>query len=127
MKYIFFIIPSILSIPYNSICKMNEIFNKTLKKCVNSSMYNITYANYYNNDTIDSSHRILQRDTTEDLVAQRLARVAQPTWPIKIIKIEHFSNMGEIHRNDDIYFYYLIVAICYIAYCNRNRINNFLR
>ena len=123
MKYIFFIIPSILSIPYNSICKMNEIFNKTLKKCVNSSMYNITYENDYNNDTIDSSHRILQRVANDAMVASQ-SRVTLPmVWRRK----EHFSNMGEIHRNDDIYFYYLIVAIGYIAYCNRNRINNFLR
>ena len=34
MKYIFFIIPSVLSIPYNSICKINEIFNKNSVKFI---------------------------------------------------------------------------------------------
>lgn len=45
----------IITIPYNSFCKINEIFNETLKLCVNKTI------NFTNYDNISNhTHRQLQ-------------------------------------------------------------------
>ena len=115
--YIILFLPKLMvSIPYNTACKVNEIFNETLKKCVNHYEESI-------NEIIDISHRrILQRTnnigTSGSIIHLREIHIDG----------EGFRNMHSTnnHIPDELYFF-IILFMGIISYTYSNKIKRLFR
>tara|TARA_B100001287_G_scaffold254302_1_gene237633 strand:- start:2044 stop:2379 length:336 start_codon:yes stop_codon:yes gene_type:complete len=110
--YIFLYLPKLMtSIPYNSACRVNEIFNETLKKCVNHSGESI-------NEIIDiSQRRILQRTNIPRIPSSRIN-----------IEGEGFRNMhSTINHVPDELFFFIFIFLSFISYNYSNKIKRLFR
>ena len=115
--HIFFYIPNmILTIPYNSFCKINEIFNETLKLCVNKT---IDFNNYDNESNY--THRQLQRTSITPETGVMHTMKNQVT-------IESFQNMhSKINVLSDKMYFFIIIFFGFMTYNYSKQIKKFFK
>ena len=117
----------IAAIPYNTLCKIGEIYNETLHKCVN--------------ETEGNTHRILQRTGVDSPLLHTVARqtpitvlhtVARQT-PITVAirgqgrDIDGFTNYQHYQQNTSDIRVFLFILIGFMSYACWPKIKRFLK
>ena len=135
------IIPNFIkSFASNTTCKINEIFNETLKRCINNSnVSNDLIDDIIFNETMDeivsiSSKRVLQR-TGENVGIHSISlrpmgssRYDRPHLPVNLLGKEGYINMYQKrnHIPDELYFF-IIIFMSIMAYNYGNKIKRFFK
>ena len=113
----FFSLPGIIfAIPYNTICKLNEIYNETLHRCMNDTDI-INNTNIINNTIVSTLRRTQRTGGAEARVIRRQPTLSEADAAVRGIMAkaggEGFTNYQLPLPNSHIL---LIIFIGFIAY-----------